>query len=196
MRARRPASTLRRPIWWSLAGRPAKRTRKKRYYAVLESTARSPGGSSAPTHHLEPPQTLTAVLMIIGLLAQWHASNAHFLQSTPLVTAAPIAFLPRADSLCSHAGLRAPLCLRLQLFSAQPSERHTLHNPQHFCLFRGGKHYTEVNAGLQQANSRGCLSIRRHLPPFHTHKLDLGSCLHAFRLQNGCCRPGNITFKG
>lgn len=29
----------------------------------------------------------------------------------------------------------APLCRRLQLFSAQPSERHTLHNPQHFACF-------------------------------------------------------------
>jgi hypothetical protein len=47
----------------------------------------------------------------------------------------PIAFLPKADSLCSHAGYISPLCRRLQLFSAQPSERHTLHNPQLFACF-------------------------------------------------------------
>ena len=125
------------------AGR-REREAQRRYYAVLESTARSPGGSPALTHHLEPPQTFTADLMIIGLVAKWHASNAHL----PLVTAAPIAFLPRADSLCSHAGCISPLCRRLQLCSAQPSERHTLHNPQHFACFGLGS--------TIQKSTRGC----------------------------------------
>jgi len=53
------------------AGRPAKesqRVKRKRYHAVLETTARSPGGSSALARHLEPPQTPAAVSIIIGLL--------------------------------------------------------------------------------------------------------------------------------
>ena len=86
-----PAPTLRRPIWWSiLPSRPAGEREKlrKRYYAVLEWTARSPGASSALAHHLEPPQTPTADLTIIGLMVRWHASNAHLPQSTPLLTAA------------------------------------------------------------------------------------------------------------
>lgn len=195
LRARRPAPKLRRPIWWSLAGRPAKRTRKKRYYAVLESTARSPGGSSALTHHLEPPQTLTAVLMIIGLLARWHASNAHLPQSTPLVTAAPIAFLPRADLLCSHAGFIAPLCRRLQLFSAQPSERHTLHNPQHFACFGLGS--------TIQKSTRGCsrqtvvaVYLYGAFATVFTPTNSISEHAYTPLLQNGCCRSGNITSKG
>lgn len=86
----------------------------------------------------------------------------------------PIAFLPKADSLCSHAGYISPLCRRLQLFSAQPSERHTLHNPQLFACFGLESNIQNPTRGRRRQSSCGCLSLWRHLPLFHTHKLDSG----------------------
>jgi hypothetical protein len=66
------------------------------------------------------------------------------------VNRCPIAFLPKADSLCSHAGYISPLCRRLQLFSAQPSERHTLHNPQLFACFGLGSNIQNPTRGRRR----------------------------------------------